>query len=165
MLIENVQMEKTRLKRIALLILIILNCITIFSFSAQKADKSSSTSGKVVDVVMEKIYKNKVTKERESTIRENLTRIVRKGAHFSIYTCLGILTYTYFGTYQLSKGKRFAYTICFCFLYACSDELHQRFVEGRSCEFGDVCIDTSGATFGTLIVMMFLKIAKLIKKD
>lgn len=158
-------MEKIKLKRIVLIILIILNCITIFNFSAQKADKSSSTSGKIVDVVMKKVYKNNVTKEKEPTIRERVTKLVRKGAHFSIYTCLGILTYTYFGTYQVSKGKRFAYAICFCFLYACSDELHQRFVEGRSCEFGDVCIDTSGATFGTLLVMLAVKIKNLLKND
>ncbi len=39
----------------------------------------------------------------------------------------------------------------FCVLYACSDELHQYFVPGRSCKFFDVCVDSSGAFFGALL--------------
>lgn len=38
----------------------------------------------------------------------------------------------------------------FCALYACSDELHQYFVPGRSCKFFDVCVDSTGAFFGAL---------------
>jgi len=33
--------------------------------------------------------------------------------------------------------------------YAVSDELHQWFVEGRSCELRDVGIDTMGVILGT----------------
>ena len=39
----------------------------------------------------------------------------------------------------------------FCALYACSDELHQYFVPGRSCKFFDVCVDSTGAFFGALL--------------
>lgn len=38
----------------------------------------------------------------------------------------------------------------FCALYACSDELHQYFVPGRSCKLFDVCVDSTGAFFGAL---------------
>ena len=38
----------------------------------------------------------------------------------------------------------------FCALYACSDELHQYFVPGRSCKFFDVCVDSTGTFFGAL---------------
>lgn len=161
---ENI-MKKLYIKRVFLIILVIINCIVIFSFSSQEADKSSSTSSKVVDVVMKNVYsKKKKPKVKEDVFREKLTTFVRKSAHFLIYLCLGILTFLYTGTYQLNFKNRFLYTIIFCMLYACSDEIHQKFVEGRSGEIRDVCIDTSGAACGILVISLISKIAKLIKK-
>ena len=157
-------MNKINIKRIIFLILIMINCVVIFNFSAQKADESSSTSGKVVDVVMAKIYKNNsVPQGEEIVIRDRITTIVRKGAHFSIYTCLGIFTYLYTGTYNLNKKKRVLYTIAFCFTYACSDEFHQKFVDGRSGEIRDVCIDTCGAFFGCMVIIAISKLNQFVK--
>lgn len=154
---------KLYFKRAILLFLILTNCIVIFNFSAQKADESSNTSGKVVDKIIEKVYKRKqINKSEELTIRDKITTIVRKGAHFSIYTCLGILTYLYMSTYSIKKKKRLLYTIIFCLMYACSDEIHQKFVEGRSCELRDVCIDTCGAIFGSTIVIGVSKLVEVI---
>lgn len=48
----------------------------------------------------------------------------------------------------------------FCALYACSDELHQYFVPGRSCRFFDVCVDSAGAFCGALVfwgIFYFIK--------
>lgn len=39
----------------------------------------------------------------------------------------------------------------FCAFYACTDELHQYFVPGRSCRFFDVCVDSTGAFCGGLL--------------
>ena len=38
-------------------------------------------------------------------------------------------------------------------LYAVSDEFHQYFIPGRSCQVGDVMIDSAGACVGVLVVM------------
>lgn len=153
------------IKRIILAILIIINCITIFNFSSQQAEKSSNTSGKVVDVVMQKIYKKaNISKQEEMSLRDKITTVVRKSAHFSIYTCLGILSFLFVNTYDISKKKKILFTICFCLIYACSDEFHQLFVSGRSGEIRDVCIDTCGATFGTLIVIGVTKVKNEIIK-
>ena len=158
-------MNKIAVKRIILIILIVTNCIIIFNFSAQKAEKSSGLSAKVVDFTISKVYKDKkVSGEEERTLVENLTTVVRKGAHFSIYTCLEVLTYAFTGTYNLDKKKRLIYTIAFCFVYACSDEFHQTLVDGRSGEIRDVCIDTSGSFFGSFIVMGISKIKGYIVK-
>ena len=46
-------------------------------------------------------------------------------------------------------------------LYAVTDEVHQIFVEGRSCELRDWAIDTAGALIGTI---GFLTIYAIIKK-
>ena len=52
----------------------------------------------------------------------------------------------------------------FFFFYAASDELHQKFVDGRSAEIRDVCIDTCGVILGILLVILAGKIIKNIKK-
>lgn len=46
------------------------------------------------------------------------------------------------------------------FLYACSDEFHQRFVPGRSGEFRDVVIDTAGVLIGIAIVLILFPALK-----
>ena len=162
-LYPSLLMNKIIVKRIILIILIITNCIVIFCFSAQKGDDSSGLSAKVVDFTVSKVYPD-IDKSNDNGLMENLTTVVRKSAHFSIYTCLGILTYTFTGTYNLNIKKRIIYTIAFCLAYACSDEFHQTFVEGRSGEIRDVCIDTSGSFFGALIVMGVQKIKNNIIK-
>ena len=51
-------------------------------------------------------------------------------------------------------------------LYACTDELHQLFVPGRTGQIFDVFVDTLGATFGCLLVLGVLKIKQArIKTD
>ena len=54
-------------------------------------------------------------------------------------------------------------SLIFSFLYACTDELHQIFVPGRSAQFRDVLIDTLGASFGTLITYLTIKLFTKIK--
>lgn len=52
----------------------------------------------------------------------------------------------------------------FCALYACSDELHQYFVPGRSCRFFDVCVDSTGAFCGALLFWGFFHLADMRKR-
>lgn len=56
-----------------------------------------------------------------------------------------------------------AMSILFSFLYACTDELHQIFVPGRSAQFRDVLIDTLGASFGATITYLIIKLFTKIK--
>ena len=67
-------------------------------------------------------------------------------------------------TFRAYRSKRIRYqlmTIVVPFIYACTDEFHQGFADGRSPKFFDVCIDTCGAC--TAIVIM-IGINILIKK-
>lgn len=52
----------------------------------------------------------------------------------------------------------------FCALYACSDELHQYFVPGRSCRFFDVCVDSAGAFCGALLFWGLFHLANVRKR-
>lgn len=50
-----------------------------------------------------------------------------------------------------SFGLKSFLAIIICILYATSDELHQLFVMGRSCELRDVFIDSLGSVSGIII--------------
>lgn len=173
---------KTR--KIIFLILIIINCITIFYFSNQVADTSSSSSGRVVNFVMKVLpqFKNMQEQQKEHIANEVLQPIVRKMAHFSIYTLLGFLTINFAlackektlvcntdeqcSPLQLKEGrnKRILYSWLFGTLYAVSDEIHQLFISGRSCEFRDICIDSLGVLTGIIIMIIIIKTFNKIKK-
>ena len=50
-------------------------------------------------------------------------------------------------------------------IYAVTDEVHQIFVDGRSCELGDWAIDTMGAIFGALgFLIIIITIERIIKR-
>ena len=58
----------------------------------------------------------------------------------------------------ITRKKAYIYSLIIVFGYACSDEFHQLFVEGRSGQFKDVLIDTSGGIFGSLLAILKSKI-------
>ena len=154
---------KNKIKRIIFANLIILNCSLIFYFSNQVADDSSVQSSRVVDWVSEVLPSIRNLEETEkNSVKAMLVPIVRKTAHFSIYAMLGIWTINFALTFgKINMKQKIIYTILFCLFYATTDEIHQIFIEGRSCEIRDILIDTLGATAGTLIM---LGIIKLIEK-
>ena len=58
---------------------------------------------------------------------------------------------------------RLIMSITLSFLYACTDEIHQIFVPGRSAQFRDVLIDTLGAIFGCLLIHALLTLFTKLK--
>lgn len=148
-----------KLKRNIFLILILINCIAIFLFSNQVADDSSMVSGRVVEFIIKII-------PALSEKTEILQTVVRKLAHFTIYTILGILIMNYVLTYKRSFYQSGLLSLTYGFIYAITDEIHQLFIQGRSCEFRDVCIDTLGVLTGILFVIVITKIyRKFTKKE
>ena len=82
-----------------------------------------------------------------------LSFLIRKGAHFSIYALLGICVYM--ALFHAGKAKAAAAWII-CALYACSDELHQMMVMGRSAQLSDVALDSLGALCGILFCLWII---------
>ena len=145
------------IKKVVLWILVIGCMATIFGFSSQVAEESKKTSSKVITKVVETVdIKKELTKPQKEKITEDLTFIVRKGAHFSIYALLGMFMFLLVQEYNLTKKKCFVTAIAAAFIYACSDEFHQTFVSGRSGELRDIFIDTAGAMVGCAFVI-FIK--------
>ena len=133
----------------------------IFCFSAADATHSSHLSeGVCIRIVREvsSVFPEQFPKERILEIAAIIEFPIRKCAHFSEYAVLSITVNLYlwvcFRMERLigaKKWKIFLRAEVFCALYACSDELHQYFVPGRSCRFFDVCVDSTGAFFGALL--------------
>ena len=153
-----------KIKRILFAVLIIINCIVIFNFSAQDSEKSSETSGVIVNRVVNTIssVNKKVKKE---TLRDVVSFYTRKTAHFSIYALLGIWLMNEANTFDISNRRKIFISVIFGLLYALSDEFHQNFVSGRSPEIRDVCIDTCGVLFGTIVAIIINKIVYKIKSN
>lgn len=146
-------------KKIIMGLLIICWMITIFMFSNQGSDKSSKTSKGSIRFILDKLSITKNMEEQQiEELIEKLQTPIRKLAHFSIYTLGGILTSIYFSLDKKSKRKSIIEAILFCSIYAITDEIHQYFIPGRSCELRDILIDSSGALFGILITQFILKI-------
>ena len=153
-------MSKHILKRIIryiLIILIIITCYSIFNFSAEEGEVSSSTSKKVAIAIIKITNKNITEQELQEKVAL-VEPFIRKLAHFSIYMFLGILVSSCSMTFKWGFFKKFNISILFCFLYACTDEFHQLYVPGRSGKFSDVLIDTLGAFTGIILIFIIHKI-------
>jgi len=154
-------MNKKIMLRIIFTIMLIIHFIVIFQFSSQNGKTSTVTSTRTMYKIIDVINGDKeVTKEEV----EMYEPILRKLAHFGIYTFVGIwgmcLMSTFFEKNDENKRLQLQLksAILIGFIYACSDEIHQLFSEGRSAEITDIIIDTLGVALGAVIVACLLKI-------
>ena len=143
------------------IILIVIWMTVVFTFSNEGGTKSSNTSRKVTEVIVQTIS-DKSIDENEQLI-EKTDKIVRKLAHYTIYTIGGILIFSYVNTIDKSKKEKILYSIAFGACYAVTDEIHQFFVSGRSARIFDVGIDSLGVITGIGIYLLIIKIIKTTK--
>ena len=71
---------------------------------------------------------------------EILSLIVRKLAHFSIYTVVGLSMMGFMCTFNIRNIIKFIISLVIGITYAVSDEVHQYFIPGRNASVIDVCI-------------------------
>lgn len=137
--------------------------VFIFCMSAQNASESTETSNAVI-IFLAKLFVrgfNEMSNLEQIEIIASLQFIVRKGAHFSIYALLGGCSYLSVVTYKkIPFFVRSGISATVCLLYAISDEIHQYFVPGRSCEVRDVCIDFCGAILAIIVLTLIAKYSK-----
>lgn len=159
-------MKKIYIVRIVLIVLIGFWMGTIFGFSSENGEASQSFSDKITVKVIKYIepeYES-MDSEMKQAIFDKASFFVRKTGHFGEYGILGALITMFAMTFRTYHCKKLRYQLMIVivpFIYACTDEFHQGFVDGRSPKFFDVCIDTCGAL--TAIVIM-IGISILIKK-
>lgn len=154
---KNLYIQK--IIKIISIILILIWMVTVFCFSSEQGHKSESTSRKVTEKVVEAIS-DKTAKEKENLI-EKVDKVIRKMAHYTIYTIGGIVIINYAYTTDKNKKQKILYSIAFGASYAVTDEIHQFFVEGRSARIFDVGIDTLGVITGIAIYLVIRKIFEI----
>lgn len=149
--------------------LVVLWMIFIFAMSSMSGHASDTGSKGIIEEVITGVVKvtNKNLSELEiSKMVEDLNHPFRKCMHMFEYFVLAILILNALKYSKMPKWKRYFITIVWCFLYACTDEFHQLFVDGRGAQFTDSLIDTTGSFIGCLLVFIINIICKkMIKKE
>ena len=138
------------IKRIIWTSITILWMVVIFSFSAKPAVQSTEMSTSVGKMIC-RIFVHDFSSwsdEKQEELAAKIDHPVRKCAHASEYALLGALVLLTACTYANMSPKTVAAAVIISVLYAASDEFHQRFVPGRSCQFTDVLIDSAGVMVG-----------------
>lgn len=91
--------------------------------------------------------------------------IIRKFAHLIEYAALAVPVYLFVESFKISEALCCIYSILFTSLYAVSDEIHQYFVEGRSCQIDDIFLDSAGGLIAVIIIhLIFSSLRKKNKK-
>ena len=140
-------------KRLYTLITILI-MVLIFIHSAMPADLSSRESGLISGFLADLLNLNP----------ETASFLVRKCAHFTEYILLGISLFFTMNEY-LAATDTLSWSVFFSAwgigtFYAVTDEIHQLFSPGRSCELRDICIDCAGVLTGILLICIYRKIRR-----
>lgn len=150
------KIDKEKCIKIFKIILVVIWMIIVFMFSNENGTESSNTSRKVTVTVV-KTFSDKTEEENEPII-QRVEKVIRKLAHYSIYTIGGILIINYVYTIDKNNKEKVLYSIAFGAGYAITDEIHQFFVSERSARIFDVGIDTLGVITGIAIYLVIRKI-------
>ena len=167
----KIKNEKSRLALGIFLALTTVWMIVIFCFSAQDSTESGSLSGDLLRKLLAFFnpHWNIMTNSQKILLMSKLHTLFRKLGHFSEYCVLGMLltlTARRFCKNRFQQAiphiimRTIALPALLALCYAASDEFHQRFVAGRSCELRDVCIDFTGAALGIVVVTLSAHIIK-----
>lgn len=144
-------------KKYVLIILTVLWICLIFSFSLQPAEESSQLSSGFGAWLMEHVLSvfSDVFDTMSAQQLDNFHFIIRKCAHFSEFFVLGVLMYLTLG--QVIVVHRAGAALGLCMLVAAMDETIQLFVAGRSGQFSDMMLDSSGSLVGICVLLVVNK--------
>ena len=124
----------------------------LFYFSGQNGVESGELSLRVTRFVL------RVLPSLPYTVDE-LQPILRDMAHFGIFAVEGLLL----GAAMMTSLKRWAagglLAEISCAVVAVCNEIHQSFVDGRSCEVQDMLVDAGGGATGVLFAVLLLALA------
>ena len=121
----------------------------IFGNSLMDAEDSSQFSGDFLEF----IYRLMCSLNINISLDENT---LRKAAHFTEFTVLGVLLSVTVYLYVNKRLRSFLTAMPIGAAVAVCDELIQTISEGRSCEVRDMLIDISGVLTGALAVMLII---------
>lgn len=165
-------MNRKKLLIIISWVLVIIWMVVIYYFSdmdtIESNTKSKNTITNVIENTIDTTNKLGITdkhpsEEKKQEVTNNLNEPLRKLMHASIYLILAILLMNALIVGNTKLLLSFIITIAISFTYACTDEFHQTFVDGRTGRFTDVLIDTTGSILGSGIYYVGYFIYKKVK--
>lgn len=141
------------------LILAISMMLFIFYMSSKPANESTAISNRVGLILGDLFIPGfgDWTDASRMDLASIIDYPIRKCAHCFEYMFLGIFVMGTLIAFWDDKRKMEVLFLAFfiCVFYASTDEIHQIFVQGRSCEIKDVWIDSVGAIIGILATNLF----------
>lgn len=126
------------------IVLVIVWMSVVFTLSSESGSKSENTSNSFTKT----IFQNNISDEQV----KNLSFIIRKTAHFTLYTIGGICICLFVLLNFKNTNKIYLISYIIGTIYAIADELHQLYIPNRSGEIRDVIIDSFGILLGVVIV-------------
>ena len=155
-------------KNILLIIGIILWCFVIFYASSRTSNQSNGRSKKLIydtvkvtTTVTNKLHITNKDLSNDKWINNVVNKInypLRKVAHATVYFILSILIMLCLRSFNIEPKKAVLITIGICFIYSISDEFHQLFIDGRTGQFSDCLIDTTGSIIGSILTKILITI-------
>lgn len=144
--------------RIVSTVLVLALMTGIFLFSSQGRD-SEATSEVFAFIIIDTIHPeySDLSSEDQSIIWVAAQHIARKAAHIFEYMLLGFLILICLESWFIWNKKHKWLAFAIGSLYAVSDEIHQYFIPGRSCEIMDMLIDSLGVFLGVLLAIKLIK--------
>ena len=159
------------------LFLVIAWMVVIFFLSEMPSDESNLNSKKIVNKIIEETVQTSAnetvqnnanntishkTQKKNNEVLETVNLVFRKFAHTGVYFILSILVLNLFLQIRNRLDIKFVVvSVVLCFVYACTDEFHQLYVEGRTGQFMDVGIDTIGAVLGAILFsIIYMQVKK-----
>ena len=155
-------MKKSKIIVLIILVLMVIGWgFTIYSFSDMNTINSNDDSKNVISVFLEKgleftnelgITSSHPSDDKIEKATTLLNSPLRKVMHASVYFVLAFFIMILINVIKKKKNYLFSslITILICFVFAITDEYHQTLVMGRTGQFLDVLIDTTGGLVGTL---------------
>ncbi len=130
--------------------------VMIFWFSSQTGDESASLSDGLLLRILN-FFAGRFQALDVDSLLDGLSNLIRKAAHVAEFAVLyGTLLLAWFVS-GIRKYRWVLFSILTVFLYACSDEIHQIFVDGRASQFKDVLIDCAvPAGISVIFILHFL---------
>lgn len=137
-------MNKVLLKRLRIVSVLaaVAIMVVIFVLSSQNGEASDEMSLSLTSILF--------SSDLDFALLINF--LVRKFAHFIEFAVLAVPVYLFAESFRISEALSCIYSVLFTSFYAISDEIHQYFVDGRSCQIDDILVDTAGGIFAVVIM-------------
>lgn len=148
--------------RKCLLVMVVL-CMAVISWFSNQPLKESTEQTYAFLVKMNLAEQRDLVLSASEEIR-SLKHLTRKAAHFGLYFCLGgLVGLVVYGIFRLKGKLWFAVSWATGSMWGVIDEIHQYFVPGRSMQFSDMVLDSSGVLLAVISLAILLGLYERLK--